>query len=193
MIFTLWKARQAQRRKAESLYRAVMTQTRRPEFYVNGGIADTFEGRFDLLVVHVALVLFRLKGEGEAGKAVGQQMFDLFFADMDAALREMGVGDTSVGKRVREMSEAFYGRLESYDGGLSADETDRLRMAVERNLYGAQDNTENAPQAAAMAVYMRAAADHMKCMSLDGLGAEGLFPDPPAFGAAQGRPMEGLS
>ncbi len=184
MILNLWKAGRARQAQAEALYRAIVRQTRRPEFYGSGGVADTFEGRFDLLVVHLALILHRLKGADSAEKAIAQRLTDLFFADMDAALRELGVGDTGVGRRVRQMSEAFYGRLEAYDAGLMADDAETLRQALARNLYGGAD----APgQAGAMAGYMRDTERRLRQFGLEGLtGAspDALFPEPPEFGGA---------
>jgi cytochrome b pre-mRNA-processing protein 3 len=187
MVLNLWKAGAVRRARAEALYRIVMRQTRRPEFYAAGGIEDTFEGRFDLLVAHVAMVLFRLKEEGSAGGALAQTLFDLFFADMDAALRELGVGDTGVGKRIRQMSEAFYGRLEAYDTGLGENEADEtLRRAVARNLYGRPGD----PRAAAVAAYMRASVRFMRSISLAELERSPLFTAPPEFGDIGARPRE---
>lgn len=181
MVLNLWKARTARRARAEALYRAVVRQTRRPEFYTSGGVADTFEGSFDLLVAHLALVLHRLKGGDAHGKAIAQRVLDLFFADMDAALRELGVGDMGVGRRVRKMSEAFYGRLEAYDAGLADEEGDTLREALARNLYGG----EAADHAAVMAGYMRATAREMGRTDLEGLISGAPFRDPPEFNGAR--------
>lgn len=192
MILGQWRAQTKRRQKAEALYRAVVSQTRRPEFYVNGRIADTFEGRFDLLVVHVALVLHRLKAGGKEGKALGQMLFDLLFADMDTALREMGVGDVSVPRRIRAMSEAFYGRLRAYDAGLGtvAESDGELSQALARNLYGDQTGV---PQRniAAMAAYMRNAASQLRNQTLEDLAPEALFPDPPPFDTGQRSPAKG--
>lgn len=192
MILNLWKARSARRVKAEALYRAIVRQTRRPEFYRAGGVADTFEGRFDLLVVHLALVLRRLKGEGAHEKAVAQLLLDLFFADMDAALRELGVGDSGVGRRVRRMSEAFYGRLEAYDAGLSSADDEALRAALIRNLYDGKAAASG--RAGVMVRYLREAARHLERIGSDKIDegtAHTLFPEPPAFdGAGSGQPAE---
>lgn len=190
MILKLWKARAVRQAKAETYYRAIVKQTRRPEFYRSGGVADTFEGRFDLLVAHLALVLHRLKGEGAEEQAVAQKLLDLFFADMDAALRELGVGDTGVGRRVRHMSEAFYGRLEAYDAGLATDDAETLRAALVRNLYGSE--AASGESAAMMAEYMREAARRLRQPALngsDGPDPAALFPEPPGLRAA--APSEG--
>lgn len=191
MILNLWKARNARQAQAEALYRAAVTQTRRPEFYEAGGVTDTFEGRFDLLALHLALVLRRLKGAGAEERAVAQKLLDLFFADMDASLRELGVGDMGVGRRVRRMSEAFYGRLEAYDAGLADEGAGPLSRAVARNLYG--DETEFRDRAAVMARYMRETAQHLGRMHFDELVPGALFPGPPAFPEVRPRRAEELT
>ena len=119
---------------ARRLFDAVMSEARRPEYYMTGGVADTVDGRFDLVVLHLFLVMRRLKSEGAEGRDLGQRLFDIAFANFDEALREMGVGDLSVPKKVRKMAEAFYGRVDAYqkafDGGDAA-----LDEALRRNLY----------------------------------------------------------
>jgi cytochrome b pre-mRNA-processing protein 3 len=195
MILNLWKARNARRTRAEALYRTIVRQTRRPEFYASGGVTDTFEGRFELLTAHMALMLYRLKGGDNEEKVLSQTLFDLFFADMDAALRELGVGDTSVGKRIREMSEAFYGRLEAYDAGLAAeDDAEPLCRAVARNLYNGAPPSPG--HAALMADYMRRTLRHLREADPDHLAnAEpgGLFIEPPEFERAAAGAAENLA
>lgn len=140
---------------AEKMYRMAVRHSRLVAFYTQGGVSDTFEGRFELLSAHLSLLLYRLKTEGEAGWRLGQALVDLFFADMDAALRELGVGDMSIARRVRAMSEAFYGRLAAYDRGLAAGaEPTVLEQALRRNLYDGA-----APDGAAtrLAAYLRVA------------------------------------
>lgn len=120
---------------ARRLFRAVMAEARSPAFYIEGGVADTIDGRFDLVVVHLHLVLRRLKSEGVAGRAMAQRLFDAAFQDFDEALREMGVGDLSVGKKIRKMAQAFYGRLAAYESALDKGEAGALEAALVRNVY----------------------------------------------------------
>jgi cytochrome b pre-mRNA-processing protein 3 len=164
---------------AEALYLALVRQARRPVFYAELGVPDTLDGRFDAIVLHVALVLLRLKAEGQAGTALGQALFDVLFADMDRSLREMGVGDLGVGKRVKQMGKAVYGRLAAYDQGLAAGDAE-LEAALRRNLYGTV--APNADQVAAMARYARAAAVQLATQSLADFGA-----GKPAFPAPESR------
>ncbi len=117
-----------------ALYAEIVAQARQPEFYQTMGAADTVEGRFEMIVLHAVLVMRRLRREGAQGRAVAQSLFDLFFADMDRSLREMGVGDLSVPRRIRSMVEAFYGRASVYDAALDAAGAEGLRAALERNL-----------------------------------------------------------
>lgn len=141
---------------AQALYRAVVEQARRPDFYRDLGVPDTLDGRFDMVVLHAFLVLHRLKAEGQAQGPVGQALFDLMFADMDASLREMGVGDLSVGKKVKQMATGFYGRVAAYEQGLDAGVA-ALGEALRRNLYGTVEPAQG--HVAAMAGYVRRQAD----------------------------------
>ncbi len=102
------------------LYAAAVAQARRPVFYERLAAADTVEGRFEVYTLHVVLLLWRLKGQGAQAAETGQALFDAYIRGLDDALREMGVGDLSVGKKMRKLGEAFYGRVKSYDQALDA-------------------------------------------------------------------------
>ena len=102
------------------LYTAAVAQARRPALYQTLGAPDTTEGRFELYTLHVVLLLHRLKGQGAQAAETGQGLFDAYLRGLDDALREMGVGDLSVGKKMRKLGEAFYGRAKSYDSALDA-------------------------------------------------------------------------
>lgn len=138
---------------AHRIYLRVVEQSRLPAFYDRCGVEDTPDGRFDMIVLHIILILRRLKHDGDATAKLAQELFDLMFADMDQNLREMGVGDIGVGKRVKGMAQGFYGRLAAYDAGLRASDNDDLMSALCRNLF-----RNSAPldcQIAAIAEYMR--------------------------------------
>ncbi len=117
----------------ERLYRACLLQARHPAFFgrCGHGVPDTLDGRFDLLVLHVCLVM-RAMGDEAVAK---QKLFDRMFADMDRSLREMGVGDMGIGRRMKAMIAAFYGRAQAYDAAL-AGRGDTLAECLRRNLYG---------------------------------------------------------
>jgi cytochrome b pre-mRNA-processing protein 3 len=145
---------------AVALYRRIVEQARQPDFYSRHGVPDSLDGRFDMIVLHSFLVMRRLRAiAGQAAANLNQDLFDLLFADMDSNLREIGVGDLGVGKRVKKMAQAFYGRVEAYEAGLIATDDAILTDALTRNLYG---TTQPAlPNQLAMAAYMRAADTHL--------------------------------
>lgn len=118
------------------LYRAAVDQARTDTFYLDYGVADSIDGRFDLIILHVILLIRRLRREGERGAAIAQGLFDATFADMDRSLREMGVGDLGVGRRVKAMAKAFYGRAQAYDDALEVADRSLLSKALRRNVYG---------------------------------------------------------
>jgi cytochrome b pre-mRNA-processing protein 3 len=117
------------------LYASLVEQARQKEFYENHSVPDSLDGRFDMITLHMFLVLHRLKTEKETTEVFSQKLFDLMFYDMDLSLREMGVGDVGVGKRVKAMLQGFYGRLAAYEEALEQGEKS-LENALERNLYG---------------------------------------------------------
>jgi cytochrome b pre-mRNA-processing protein 3 len=102
------------------LYAAAAAQARTPALYAAMGAPDTVEGRFEIYTLHVALLLRRLKGQGTQAAETAQGLFDAYVKGLDDALREMGVGDLSVGKKMRRLGEAFYGRVKNYDEALTA-------------------------------------------------------------------------
>ena len=145
------------RRTIERLYGGIVAQSRHPHFYAVLGVPDTPEGRFEMLVLHTVLVCRRLKGGGEAERAMSQDVFDAFLADMDAAMREMGVGDLTVPKRMKKVGAAFYGRAAAYDGALRDPDDAALAAALARNILDdAAEPWAGAPRA--LAHYARRAA-----------------------------------
>jgi cytochrome b pre-mRNA-processing protein 3 len=139
-------ARRRQREETiDRVYGAIVAQARLPVFYRSLAVPDTIEGRFDLLVLHVHLLFRRLAGADEQSRAVGQAVFDRFLADMDASLREIGIGDLAVPKRMRSMGEAFYGRAAIYDAALDETEDEALAAALLRNVYASDPHAGDAP------------------------------------------------
>jgi cytochrome b pre-mRNA-processing protein 3 len=130
------KPRTPHRGTIEAIYGMIVTQAREPLFYRDLGVPDTVNGRFDLLVLHLWMVLRRLKPI-EGGGALSQALFDRFCDDMDANLREMGVGDLTVPKRMQAFGEAFYGRVAAYDLAL-ADGREPLAQALCKNILGGE-------------------------------------------------------
>jgi cytochrome b pre-mRNA-processing protein 3 len=168
---------------ADNLYRAIVEQARQPAFYSECGVPDTPDGRYDMIVAHVVLVLRRLRRAHSETKDVAQALFDLMFADMDQNLREMGVGDLAVGRRVKAMAKAFYGRLAAYDFALSNEDDAGLQSALRRNLFRKATPTE--AQVAAVSAYVRREAARLDGESIDFLVAGRL-----RFGVAPNRSTE---
>ena len=126
------KPRLAPRGTIETIYGMIVTQAREPLFYRDLGVADTVNGRFDLLLLHLWMVLRHLRAL-PGGVELSQALFDHFCADMDANLREMAVGDLTVPKKMQVLGEAFYGRAAAYDMALS-DSAEALAQAISRNV-----------------------------------------------------------
>lgn len=124
-------------REAHELYLSLVDQARSPEFYTVMAVPDTPEGHFDLILLHIFLIMNRLNHDLERTSELSQCLFDVMFGDMDTSLREMGVGDIGVGKRIKRMVQDFYGRVAAYEDGLNST-GDALKMALERNIYGPQ-------------------------------------------------------
>jgi cytochrome b pre-mRNA-processing protein 3 len=112
----------------ERLHAAAVAQARTPAPYRSMAVPDTVEGRFEMLSLHVILLVDRLKGAGTVASEISQALFDTFVRDLDGSLREMGVGDMSVGKKMRRLAEAFYGRAKAYDAAF-ADLPDQTTLA----------------------------------------------------------------
>lgn len=142
---------------AQDLYRALVARSREKVFYQEWRVADTIDGRFDLLTLHAFLVFDALKGQGPAAAELGSQLADAIFTGFDEALRELGISDFGMGRRIRKMADAFYGRLHHY--GLARTQPE-LAAAVQRNLY--RGNGERGHEAAGLASYMIMARDRLK-------------------------------
>ncbi|MCF8495525.1 MAG: ubiquinol-cytochrome C chaperone [Alphaproteobacteria bacterium] len=149
-MFGLRKAHNSYEQEAETVLRALLAHIRQPVFYTACGVPDTFEGRFDLLALHLFMVFHCVLAAGPAGKDFNQALFDAAFAGMDQALREGGIGDMGVPKRMRRMMTALNGRVHAYENALAQDET--LKDALARNLYGPQADFGDTVR---MAAYVR--------------------------------------
>jgi cytochrome b pre-mRNA-processing protein 3 len=114
------------------LYKAVVAEARRPDWYRSGRVPDTLDGRFDMVAAILSLVLLRLEQEGEAGRAPSAHLTELFVEDMDGQLRERGIGDIVVGKHVGRMMGALGGRLGAFREAFAGGDLDG---AIERNIY----------------------------------------------------------
>jgi len=141
--------RAAHERTGFVLYGATVAAAREPYLYTEHGVPDTLDGRFDLIGLYAILLIHRLRFLPEPGPALAQAVFDAMFSDMDVALREMGVGDLSVGKRVRAMWEAFHGRARAYEQALASADPDELPQALARNVWRGTTPPDGAAEALA--------------------------------------------
>ena len=136
----------------KALYARVVEQARTPDFYARLSVPDTVMGRFELYSLHTILLVLRLKGRGPASAETVQALFDAYLSGLDIALRELGVGDLSMGKKMKKLGRAFYGRVGSWEKALAG--ADDLETLVGRTLYEAVPGADPGP----LAAYARAAA-----------------------------------
>lgn len=169
--------------QGRALYAAAAAQARNPAFYTALEVADSPEGRFELYALHVILILHRLKGLGPEAAEIAQATFDRFVSTLDAALRDLNVGDLSVGKKMRKLGEAFYGRVRSYDEAFAA----RPDLAPLRTLIGRTVFEEREVAGVdALTRYAAAAADALAATPFEDVRSARLaWPDPLAGEAAQ--------
>jgi cytochrome b pre-mRNA-processing protein 3 len=167
------KSRTPLRGTIEAIYGMIVTQAREPSFYRQLGVADTVNGRFDLLLLHLWIVLRRFRS-GEGAANVSQALFDRFCGDMDANLREMGVGDLTVPKRMQAFGEAFYGRAAAYDAAV-AEGGEALAQALCKNVLNGE-GMEKARQLATYTKIVLARLDGLDDSAL--LAAAWTFPAP---------------
>ncbi|MDX5359803.1 MAG: ubiquinol-cytochrome C chaperone [Alphaproteobacteria bacterium] len=162
-------ARSRRRNAAVSLYDSCVELARRPGFYEDLGVPDTVDGRFDMVTLHVSLALRRMERAGNALAPEADALLRVMFDDMDRSLREMGVGDLSVGKKVRKMGEAFLGRARAYGVALKDGDGAALEAALARNLF--RKSEAGPEQVAAMASYVLALDAELAAVGDDSLRA----------------------
>ena len=134
------------------LYDSAVERARQPLLYTEFAVPDTVEGRFELYSLHVILLLHRLKREGDQAAETAQALFDVFISQLDHALREIGVGDLSVAKKMRKLGEAFYGRAKSYDAALADPADVELAALIGRTAF---ESAGDAAHIAALTAYVR--------------------------------------
>jgi cytochrome b pre-mRNA-processing protein 3 len=120
----------------EALYRAIVAQARHPALYIDHRVPDTVEGRFEMIVLHLVLVFNRLKTGTRDEVALGQGALDLFFTEVDHQMRQMGVGDLTVPKKMKKVGEAWTGRSRAYDAVLDQADVKPIAEALGRNIPG---------------------------------------------------------
>jgi len=150
-----------------AVYRAIVAQSRHPRFYAEWGVPDTITGRFDMISLHMALLFRRLRSESKQVRKFSQAIFDLFFKDMDRSLREMGVGDLAIPKKIQKMGSIFYGLLTNLNEAMDRNDSAAVEAVLARNLFEA-DATASVSQ---LADYLFAEARRLDGQSLDAIVA----------------------
>lgn len=153
------KTRSEDRCKAKDLYGAIVTGARQPAFYSGCGVEDTPEGRYEMIALHLFLVIERLKGAGPQADRIAQRVLEAFVTDMDDSMREMGVGDLSVGRKVKRSAAGLYERFAAYRNAVAKSEAD-LAEQIGVFVPGRID-------AKALARYVSASAQDLKSILLD--------------------------
>ena len=175
MISRLFR-RTPQDHSIASLYGTIVAQARAPAFYQIYAVPDTVNGRLEMIMLHAVLFLRRVEDEAAPVRALGQGLFDHFCRDIDASMREMGVGDLAVPRKMRRVGEAFYGRQAAYRAALAAADPEPLVDVLERNVYA---DAPNADAARRLAAYIREAASHLASQDTESfVRAKLTFPDP---------------
>ena len=166
--------RRSPRRTIAALYGAIVAQARDERFYRDYAVPDTVLGRFDMVLLHLVLVLRRLHEGNADQRALAQNLFDAFCRDIDHNLREMGISDQGLPKHMQRVGEAFYGRAQAYEAALADSHDGALGEVLARNVYAAM--AEREVEAAALAAYVRRAAELLSTQhSID---ADVRFPEP---------------
>jgi len=157
------------RRIAAELYGEAVAAARAPVFYADLAVPDTIEGRYEMIVLHVVLLLRRLRAPGAGQKRLAQALVDFMAADLDRSIRELGVGDMSVGKFMKRLGEGLFGRASAYDGALDNNDLQALESAVLRNIFDGYEPGERI--LATVARYVRAQNDHLAGQAVEPIAA----------------------
>lgn len=168
------RERHANRAITEALYAQIVAAARQTVFYSHWNVPDTPLGRFEMLSLHMFLFQHRLRGEGAAAQEVAQVLIDEFFLDVDHSLRELGIGDVGVPKRMKKLAKMFYGRTAAYDDALERNDHDGLTAALARNV---RPDAGAWPEAAQLALYVADAAGHLAAQPTESiLSGTVMFP-----------------
>lgn len=179
MIMSLFRRRSnLNRRIVDTAYASIVTAARNPVFYADWGVPDTPLGRYESVGLHMILFLYRTRGMEGAAEGLSQDMLDEFFKDVDHSIRELGVGDPSVPKRMKKLARMFYGRMEKYWKALDEGDAGALGEALARNIA---PDTPDAIDRANLAGYMMRAAEQLKQVpDTELLAGVVRFPEPVA-------------
>lgn len=168
-MFRWFSGRRHPERTAHNFYGSIVAASRRPELFTRHGVPDTVEGRLEVLTAHMFLALERLSAEGEKGRELSQALVDVFFADMDISMRELGVGDMAVPKKMRDLATVVNARWDGYREAVRAGDEAHLARLLEN----AFDDAKESFAAAGLARYLLSVLDGLKAQPVASLG-EGI-------------------
>lgn len=176
MLKNLFRSRSAER-PGLALYARAVDQARRPEFYTTLGVSDEIDARFELYTLHVLLLILRLREqaghEAERGAEAGQDLFDVYVSALDHALRELGVHDVTIAKKMRKLGEALYGRMTAYEGAIRSGDAATLAVSLARNVYESEDSSRGT----ALAAYAVSARALLETQTLEAVLTQPRWPE----------------
>jgi cytochrome b pre-mRNA-processing protein 3 len=166
-MFRWFAGRAARKEAAEKIYDAIVAQSRNPAFYLRCGVPDTLSGRFDMLVIHMFVVLQILKLGGREGQLLAQEIVEAFIREMDTMVRDLGVSDRNVPKEVRKIAQLFYGQLLAYSTALQRNDTKGLAGEVWKSFQSGEGAASATIAADSISTYMRQAIKNIQEMPLN--------------------------
>lgn len=170
----LGRDRRANQAIVDALYFTIVAAARQPRFYSELHVPDTPLGRFEMMSLHMVLTLRRLRGANGPLRQIAQDLTDAYFLEVDHSLRELGIGDVAVPKRMKKLARMFYGRAQSYGDALEAGDAVELASALQRNI---RPDLAQWDGAAELANYVATASSSLEQQSLDRLAqGELAFP-----------------
>lgn len=176
------RERARNRQIIDALYAAIVAAARRETFFSEWQVPDTPLGRFEMLSLHMFLLQHRLRGETGPARDIAQELIDDFFTEVDHSLRELGIGDVGVPKRMKKLARMYYGRTLAYGAAIEAGDRAELAAALARNI---RPEAAAWPQAPMLAAHVLQAVSALASQPVDDICAGTLvFPEPGDKGAA---------
>jgi cytochrome b pre-mRNA-processing protein 3 len=166
-MFRWFAGRAARKEAAEKIYDAIVAQSRNPSFYIRCGVPDTLSGRFDMLVIHMFIVLQILKLGGREGQLLAQEIVEAFIREMDTMVRDLGVSDRNVPKEVRKIAQLFYGQLLAYSTALQRNEPKLLAGEVWKSFQSSDGNKQQAVASESISTYINQSIKSIQEMPLN--------------------------
>jgi cytochrome b pre-mRNA-processing protein 3 len=166
-MFRWFAGRAARKEAAERIYDAIVAQSRNPSFYIRCNVPDTLSGRFDMLVIHMFVVLQILKLGGREGQLLAQEIVEAFIREMDTMVRDLGVSDRNVPKEVRKIAQLFYGQLLAYSTALQREDTRGLSNEVWKSFQSSEGGNEQQISSEPIAVYIQQSIKNIQEMPLN--------------------------